>query len=203
MPHLSRELKGLDTVTAYTITGHRPKDLTLDQIRNMGPLAVEMVDRAANRNASWHVGGALGVDQLVHQVLINMEQDVMLHSPGGVEKQGYNWTPEQRSTLMLLMTKTQSVCATCLKRPMVPSSYARDLNARNECMVNASSGTIAFWNGKTFGGTYNCIRYTLSSGKPVWNALDGFNRITESDIYLPIGRRVGADMDLDSTDLPI
>jgi len=37
---------------------------------------------------------------------------------------------------------------------------------------------ICFWEGKRSGGTYNTLKYALSMGKPVWNALNELQEVS-------------------------
>lgn len=168
------------------ITGHRPKDLSDAQLKSLPELAHDMVKRAKARHSGplvFHCGGALGVDQIVHHTLnqyFEMVDNLMgtvLHSPGGVDKQGASWTPEQRSDLMWIRAMSTTWCRQCEALPLTQESYAHDMQARNIHMADQSKMGIAFWTGKTKGGTYNTIRYALSQGKPVYNALNGFNPI--------------------------
>lgn len=43
------------------------------------------------------------------------------------------------------------------------------MQIRNEWMVNLSNYVIAVWDGIERGGTWNCIQYALSTGKPVFH----------------------------------
>jgi uncharacterized phage-like protein YoqJ len=69
----------------------------------------------------------------------------------------------------------QHVCSLCnVVVTLSPDPYhPSKMQIRNEWMVNNSDYVIAIWNGVEKGGTWNCITYARSVGKPVlWIELD-------------------------------
>lgn len=163
------------------ITGHRPQGLTTAQMDGMQMYVHQMLDKANTRDTgphTWHVGGALGTDQLVHWHLqdISPDQHIRLHSPGGLHAQGAKWTKTQQDWLAWLYVLSDGLCDFCKGLEMSETSYRADFHRRNQHMVDNADAVIAFLNERR-GGTWNCVRYALDVGKPVFNAFDGFKRI--------------------------
>ena len=167
------------------ITGHRHMELTLNGIgqRNVAELTREIHERAAKRAAlgeyiTLHTGGALGVDTWVAQTwqMMQVYHNGLfhkLHLPFDIDTMGRFWTLQQQRAANGVLANADALCDKC----MAPTFDFAQYQKRNECMVDTSDHVIAFWTGKSGGGTWNCIKYALHVGKPVYNALQGFERI--------------------------
>ena len=164
------------------ITGHRPKDLGGLNQAAVRAITHDMLDRAEARaggnDIMIHTGGALGIDTWVALTVQNSPyygQSVKhtLHLPFVPSIMTQRWSDMQTKDLMLTMEQATALCTRCPRIAYDPSYYQR----RNEHMVDESNVVVAYWTGKTHGGTWNCIQYALSKGVPVYNALDSMKRV--------------------------
>lgn len=155
-------------MTTFAFTGHRPKDLpqgfgftrfaiTLDQWLGM-----------TNREPSRFItGGALGIDTYAADFAINHNIPFTLILPFRPAIMANFWTEMSRDKLTRHIGLANDV-------QIVHDEDSYDVRAyqeRNIQMVNRADEVIAFWTGKNFGGTKNCIDYALSVNKPVHNLL--------------------------------
>ena len=167
---------------AIAITGHRPKDLPsgygMRDIRKA--LVSYRPDGLHPRGtASFITGGALGIDQLVAEFALNegLYYEMILPFHPAVQSRG--WSYDDNKRFYRLIDNADRVEIVGGDHYDV-AMYQR----RNERMVDRSDGVFAFWSGKPYGGTTNCIRYALKAGKKVWNFLPDGSR------YENIGRPI-------------
>jgi uncharacterized phage-like protein YoqJ len=179
---------------AISITGHRPADLVRGgEPVDPTPAIAGFLGRAAARARAGGVarvrvitGGALGIDQLVaaavaaHPEIDGIAFEYAVYLPFPIEVMAARWKPVDRARLEAL------VAGAVATRVIAPAFDWGAYQRRNQAMVDDSEMLVGFWTGKRRGGTYNCLRYALTkAGKPTYNALDGFRRLTDADIGRP------------------
>lgn len=150
-------------------TGHRPKDLGgySDQIFN------KMVDIASNYLSTLEYqptiisGMALGWDQALAKAAMNLSLPLWAYIP--FVDQASVWPLKSRAFYYFLLeySSRKVICST--------GEYsALKMQIRNERMVDDSDIILALYNGKQYGGTFNCIQYAISKNKPIVNLYNKF-----------------------------
>ena len=149
----------------YAFTGHRPQYLD-GNFDYKSKLWTDMADWLSEQlqDASQAIaGGALGVDTLAAKVAVELNIPLILALPweGCYDK----YAKKHRDRLNWLMERAKDVVYVC-DPPYAPWKY----QLRNEFMVDNCDHLLAVWNGKSAGGTYNCIKYARKVEKPytVW-----------------------------------
>lgn len=151
-------------------TGHRPQDLPKDMGYQTFAEALDALGVSKRTDLRFVVGGALGTDSWAATYAITHGIDFDLVLPFKPEVMGRFWSEVDRVCL-----QTAIHCADSY-RVIHEGTYAPEFyQRRNEAMVDKADHVFALWSGKPRGGTTNCIRYALTSGKPVYNLwpLDG------------------------------
>jgi uncharacterized phage-like protein YoqJ len=161
------------------ITGHRPDKLPggyKECEKLLVPFFQERFMEAFEENAQVevYIGGALGIDQIAMQALLDVPLstigDNRFLRPILCEPFQYfwaKWPPAQIEKYLywkaiLDQTKIITVCE---------GGYAPyKMQKRNEYMVDHSDVVWAWWDG-TEGGTANCIEYAEQQGKEIRNLL--------------------------------
>ena len=144
-------------------TGHRPQDLAgihPDQFEH----TLDQLGVGTRLDVTFITGGALGVDTWAAHYAIGRHIPFELHLPFNPEVMGRFWTADDRAALAFLVYKTKKLVVIGSDR-YDKSLYQR----RNESMVDAATQLFAVWNGKPYGGTYNCLRYAMQKGTPTYN----------------------------------
>lgn len=121
------------------------------------------------RNVNRFISGmAIGVDQLAVESVALVRSftavPVTLTAALPFPSQANNWPHNVRQRWVELRDLCNEDVA------ISPDPYApQKMQVRNEWMVNNSDYVIAVWNGVQKGGTWNCIQYAQSVGKPVFH----------------------------------
>lgn len=141
--------------TVLTFTGHRPKDLG-GYDSNPIATAVYAAMRAKLlelQPSLAYSGMAQGVDQWGADLCIQLGIPFVAAVP--FQGQELAWPHRRdRDRYYALLDKAREVKVVC------PGSYAPyKMQLRNEWMVNRCTHLLAVWNGKKYGGTYNCLKF--------------------------------------------
>ncbi len=111
-------------------------------------------------------GLAIGVDMLAAECVAYtrtfVKTPVLLTGAAPFPAQPSKWPQQTKDHY-------NYVCSLCNELIAVsPDPYhPSKMQIRNEWMVNHSDYVIAIWNGVEKGGTWNCISYARSLGKPI------------------------------------
>lgn len=161
-------------MTTFAFTGHRPKDLPLgfDQERFYGILnhvlnSGSRLGNATPQPDAFITGGALGIDTFAAEYALDHGIYLSIITPFTPDVMTKFWRYEDRERLLTHLNMANAT--RCLGDHYDGSLYQR----RNEAMVDAAEAVLAFWTGKRYGGTFNCIAYALRREKPVVNLIDG------------------------------
>lgn len=140
-------------------TGHRPQHIAGHSAQDLFDLARGWLSLHPVREVI--SGLALGWDTAIGLAALNLGLPLIAAVP--CADQPRFWRPTQVLTWKHLKDRasethilSQAYSPTCMQ-------------FRNQFMVNRADAVLALWNGKQSGGTYNCIRYAQSLGKPVIN----------------------------------
>lgn len=149
-------------------TGHRPSklggyDVKVDlTLKGVAHGALERL------NATVVISGmALGWDMAIAEaaILINIPLRAYLPFVG----QESIWPKESQKRYNRILAKAQSIVI-CSKE-----GYAGwKMSKRNQAMVDDCEALLALWNGDTFGGTYNCVKYALRKKKLIDNVWETY-----------------------------
>ena len=174
-------------MSVIAITGHRPKDLPPGYGYNDVRSALAPLYRPdalhPHGTARFITGGALGIDQWVALWCLNegVEYEVILPFPISVMSKFWRLDSTQLLERLIAGASHFEVVG---DYSYDPAMYQR----RNERMVDRADKVFAFWSGKPYGGTANCIRYAQSVGKPIYQYLPQRGR------YPNIGRPLDTDI---------
>ncbi len=149
-------------------TGHRPDKLGgySDEVFNK---LIEIAENALKQIKPTGVisGMALGWDMALAQAAINLEIPLIAAIP--FIGQESKWEKESQDYYNELLSKAQKI------EIISDGEYSsKKMQIRNEWMVDNSDIVLAMYNGDTFGGTYNCIKYVERKTKPIINL---FNKL--------------------------
>jgi uncharacterized phage-like protein YoqJ len=143
-------------------TGHRPKD-----IPGIGFIEfAAALDALVKGRTDLHfvVGGALGTDSWAATYALTRNIPYTLVTPFDLDVMTRFWTDAAKKSLRTQRNAAEAHIV------INPGAYdVRAYQTRNEAMVDQADVVFAVYNGKRGGGTYNCIRYALKAGKPVYN----------------------------------
>ena len=149
----------------FAFTGHRPKDLPEGfGFRQVGMAIRDFIDSEGVPPSDFVTGGALGIDSWAAEYAIERMIPLHLFLPFEPEVMARFWRDPAVARL-----QRHIAYATTLHITQRGAYDVRAYQKRNEQMVDAADLVLAFWTGKKFGGTANCIRYAESVGKPVVN----------------------------------
>lgn len=111
-------------------------------------------------------GMALGFDQILANAAISLKDsgyDIHIEAAIPCENQTAKWSMSDKLKYHQILNK-------CDKITYVAKEYtATCMQDRNEYMVNNSDVVLAYYDGRDFGGTKNCIRYAKSKNKHIDN----------------------------------
>lgn len=109
-------------------------------------------------------GGALGVDQLAARAVLELKRigkPVHLIIAKPFPGQDGKWPAKSKAEFQRICSMADQVVDVSL------GAYSLyKMQVRNEWMVNNSHLVFAAWDGVRKGGTWNCIQYACSKGKP-------------------------------------
>jgi uncharacterized phage-like protein YoqJ len=165
------------------ITGHRPDAFLVshylpEEIQRIASDIVAIFHREHGDDLCFNLGGALGTDLWVGQACLEQNVKFRLYLPSLPQVQSKYWKDEQRKMLDDQMKRAVGIDI------VNPSGYydKKDYQVRNINMVDSANFVVAFWVGKRAGGTYNCMKYTLSKSKFVFNALNELKPVFKLDL---------------------
>lgn len=162
-------------MTIYAFTGHRPQDLPWDfgYASFAYDLTLYLDERQQDEtNSTFITGGALGIDTRAAEYALRREIPLTLILPFTFDIMTSKWMGYHKETLSRHMDYAREVIVMNIKGYDV-----REYQRRNEEMVNRADHVLAYWSGKRYGGTANCIRYAQSIQKPITNLLPGGPRL--------------------------
>ncbi len=111
-------------------------------------------------------GGALGFDTLAQETLLSLKRECPALSAVMIipcENQSAPWPPAARDHYLKLVSASDGCI--CLQR-----EYTADcMHRRNRFMVDHSSVCVAYFDGRTRGGTGATVRYAQNAGVTVRN----------------------------------
>lgn len=110
-------------------------------------------------------GLAIGVDMLGAECVALCKAfgpDVKLTGAMPFPSQRKSWPKPTRN-------HWHDICSLCNEVVSISADpyHPSKMQIRNEWMVDHSNYVIAIWDGRKKGGTWNCIKYAQSEGKPV------------------------------------
>jgi uncharacterized phage-like protein YoqJ len=137
------------TTTTFAITGHR----ALDRFPRAQTTIRKTLRRLAHQHpaALWLAGGAIGVDQVAVDELLELGQRVRLVLPFPIPIQAALWSPDQKATLLDQSERVEAV--QIVRQTYHPGAY----HQRNRRLVQLADLLIAFWDTVPFGGTASTI----------------------------------------------
>jgi len=150
-------------MTTIAFTGHRPKDLpglTYQQFAR----ALDALGVGLRRDLHFVVGGALGTDTWAAEYALTRGIPYTLITPFELDVMDRFWGEADQKRLT-----GHALNAVEHRRVHTGGYDVRAYQQRNEAMVDAADVVFAVYTGKRGGGTYNCIRYAIKAGKPVYN----------------------------------
>jgi uncharacterized phage-like protein YoqJ len=157
-------------MTTFAFTGHRPKDLPPGFAMTATAWELDKFFAGKFQDVRFVTGGALGIDSWAAEYAIRQGVPFTLALPFPPAVMSKFWPDEAVDRLWVHIQKASDV-------QIIHDHHTYDVRAyqlRNEFMVNAADVVLAFWTGKPYGGTANCIRYALQAEKKVINLLPGF-----------------------------
>lgn len=148
-------------------TGHRPDKIggyKLDnpmylKIKTELVSQIDMHFQVHGKQLCLVTGGALGVDQMVARIALEMGIPYVICVPH--QGHGSNWPLDAQELYEHLKANARTV-KLVTDAPYSPQA----LQIRNQFMVDGSEELIAVYDGST-GGTANCIQYAQSVGKQI------------------------------------
>ena len=110
-------------------------------------------------------GMAIGADQLFARAVIALKDalyPVRLTVAIPFNGQECKWPAHSQTEYNNILARADERVVVC------KGSYAPwKMQKRNEWMVDRATDVLALWDATQSGGTFNCIKYALSEGKPV------------------------------------
>lgn len=144
-------------MTVISITGHRPEGIP-------DPLwtRAAMRDAYKEMNASLVIQGmAAGVDLWSAAEAWNSRIPFMAarpwatHTARKADNMAYQWVLENAVKVVNVSDVTK-----------YPGKFI--YHTRNKYMVDNSEAVLTIWDGSVYGGTYDCFKYALAEGKPIY-----------------------------------
>lgn len=134
-------------------TGHRPQKLN-GKMETVKLSIHSFLEQQQQKHKKLLIisGGALGVDQYVAEIALELHIPYVMILPFPVQVMAKKWNEESRKHLKRLIKS--SVKTFVIQKDFSFEGYQR----RNEAMVDHCDLLCAVWNG-TSGGTKNCIDY--------------------------------------------
>lgn len=165
------------------VTGHRPNGFPwdyndkkcaahIDYLQTM----YDYVERLITEQGFDYFisGGAIGVDTDFAETILKLKKKykhILLEIAVPCKNQDLKWSASDKAKYHKILKKSDIV-------NVLSKTYTRScMMDRNKYMVDKAQFGIAFWNGKTQGGTYNTIRYMEKIGREY--ELFGLNDFTD------------------------
>lgn len=127
-------------------TNHMPRQIRLVEFAESVLADLDGVDAVVS-------GMALGWDQAVARAAVGMGIPLLAYVPfRGQEKY---WGSTDRAIYRRLLEDAQEVHVVDETGLPVRDAYM----ARNEAMVDVSNLVLGLWDGRSWGGTFNCLKY--------------------------------------------
>lgn len=153
------------------VTGHRGKRFDdPEAVRRRVDKVVDRVQRL-HPGARWLHGGCWGVDIWSGQAALSRGAEIGLYLPGVAQSFAARWPERCYRELLRQVVRSSEY------RVPVPLYRVANYAIRNRELVKAADVVIAFWDGQSWGGTWQTIRFAREAGKPVFNALNGWRRL--------------------------
>lgn len=112
-------------------------------------------------------GMALGADTIFAEAVVHMKglgYPMELIAAVPFQGQESRWNAKSQAKFHAILNRADMV------KVVSEGGYSpAKMQIRNEWMVDNAHFTLAIWDGRKKGGTWNCIRYSLKQGKPVWH----------------------------------
>lgn len=144
-------------------TGHRPERVGGYDAASLTVLVRTALDWLDTARPTRVISGmALGWDQAVAMACI--ETGVPLVAAIPYRGHGANWPARSYELYKRMLEKASDV-----KHVSERSFFEGALQARNRWIVNQCEHLVALWDGEKRGGTWNCLDYAASVGRPVTN----------------------------------
>ena len=146
-----------------------------DSNRNVAAHHKLVMGRIAEILSHWHKendltccisGMALGADTIFAEAVMHVKSlgwPVRLIAAVPFTGQESRWNARSQQKFHAILAAADEV------KVVSEGGYTpAKMQIRNEWMVNNAHFTLAVWDGRRKGGTWNCIRYALKQGKTVW-----------------------------------
>lgn len=144
-------------------TGHRKiRGAYVSDLRknDIYPALFAAIGRAAGKGFKRYIsGGALGVDQIAAQAVIDHGLELIIARP--FPSQACKW-PERSQNMLVDLCKKATKVVDVSDDPF----SVQKMEIRNRWMVDRASVVIAVFDGSP-GGTGNCVRYARAQGKRI------------------------------------
>lgn len=158
-------------MTVITVTGHRD----FHPLRANTDLLREVLSRPDLTRV--YTGMALGFDQYIAAQCLS-DYDVPVTAAVPCDGQDAYWSTGQRSIYGYLLDQIaaqRTARGSGVVTDVNPGPYAAwKMHARNRYMIDRADFVLAYWDGRTSGGTYQAIQYAKSHAQiPVLNVFMG------------------------------
>jgi len=154
-------------------TGHRPNKLSgysEEAFDKLVTIAKNWLSPRKDQIQKVISGMALGWDMALATASSLLEIPCIDAVP--FKGQELRWPPQSQDFYRSLLLKAFQVVY------VSPGGYsAQKMQTRNEWMVDNSTILLALWNGDTFGGTYNCVKYAKGKRREIVNLWDKYKEI--------------------------
>jgi uncharacterized phage-like protein YoqJ len=156
----------MTTVHRVGVTGHRKLLKKQAEVFLETKTALQEIV-AQNQGVEVNTGMALGFDQLVCEVCLDLEIPYVAVVP--CDGQDVLWPEAQRQRYAYLLSKASRVVQ------VSPGPYeAWKMHARNGWIVNNSDEMVVHWDGFYQGGTGGCMKIVKSKNLPWKNTFTRF-----------------------------
>lgn len=163
---MNRHKTSYRSVTIVAGTGHRPEKLIIGAYNGYdSEVARRIVDLAVCAIGRYHpeiiiTGMAQGWDQAIAEAAFVMA--VPYHAYVPFQGQERRWPKSAQRKYQSLLSDAEQVRVINDGVVENHAQAAQLMQQRNEAMMDAlgeDDSVWALWNGDTFGGTYNCVKY--------------------------------------------
>lgn len=125
-----------------------------------------------------NLGGAIGADQWAGAAAISHGVRFSMYLPFLPQIQAKFWSGEQRGELDRQLRHASRITIVDTDSKYDVARY----HERDRMMVDDANFVVAFWVGRRRGGTHATMKYALSKGKFVLNALDGLRPVFRENL---------------------